>query len=102
LDFEYDDLIPYRVGAIAIRNGEEFAQPVTGILGLRFERLRLVSPHFNELCFDCLFCSGLFFVHKDIIPRTLPTGQTETIPPVALRPKADSAVLLDRLICVNQ
>ena len=71
MDFEYDDLIPYRVGSITIGNGEELAQPVTGIPELGFERLCLVSPPCNELCFDCLFWSGIFFVHKDIIPRLL-------------------------------
>jgi len=64
LNFESDDLVPYRVGALAIGNGEELAQTAAGILGLGFGGDRLVSLRF----------SGLFFVHGDIIPRTAAAG----------------------------
>ena len=81
LDFECDDLIPNRVGAFAIGNGEEFAQPATWILGLRW--LRLVALHVNELPFDRLFWSSLFVVHEHIIPRTSLIGHTEPLPTAA-------------------
>jgi hypothetical protein len=72
LDLESDDLIPQRIGALAIGNRDKFPQPATWISGKGFETLRFVSPRFSELCFDWLFCSWLVFVHEDIILRTLP------------------------------
>jgi hypothetical protein len=74
LDFESDDLIPYCIGAVAIRNGEEFPQPAMRILGLGFEGRRLVLLHFNEWRFGWLFWSGRFFAHDDIIPLMPPLG----------------------------
>jgi hypothetical protein len=77
MDFESDDLVPYRVGALAFGNGEELAQAAACILGLGLEGNRLVSLRFNGLC--RLFRRGLFFVHGDIIPRTAlagPEGKT--------------------------
>jgi hypothetical protein len=76
LDLERDDLIPQRIGAFAIGNREEFAQPATWIASKGFETLYFVSPRFSELCFDWLFCSWLVFVHEDIILRTLLAGHT--------------------------
>jgi hypothetical protein len=86
LDFESDDLIPYCIGAVAIRNGEEFPQPAMWVLGLGFEGRCLVLLHFNEWRFDWLFWSGLFFVHDGIIPQTPLVGHTKPIPTDALRP----------------
>ena len=70
LDFKSDDLVPYRVGALAIGNGEELAQTAACILGLGFGGNRRLC--FNGLC--RLFRRGLFFVHGDIIPRTAAAG----------------------------
>jgi hypothetical protein len=57
LDFETDDFIPYRIAAVAFRNGEEFAQAATRVRGLGVE----------GLCLGRLLWSGLFVVHGDII-----------------------------------
>ena len=51
LDLESDDLIPQRIGAFAIGNREEFAQPATWISSKGFEPLCVVSPRFSELRF---------------------------------------------------
>ena len=77
LYFEIDDLIPDRVGTIAIGNGEQFAQPAARIGGLGFGRpgfegLRLGSLSFSGGRHGLLLWGGLFFVHVRIIPRTSP------------------------------
>jgi len=66
LDFELDDLIPNRIGAVTIRNSAEFAQPAACIPELVWEGLRLDALPFGWLC-------GLFFIHTDIIAQIVRT-----------------------------
>ena len=74
LDFECDDFVPYCVGALALWNGKEFAQPAARIMGLGYQGLRRIPLRVNAWGLDWLFRGGLFFVHEGIILRTPPTG----------------------------
>lgn len=74
LDFESDDLVPYRIAAVTFWDSEEFAQAAARIVWLGDDGLRLLPLHVNVRDLDWVFCDGLFFVHRRIILRTPLTG----------------------------
>ena len=67
LDFEFDNFIPYRVGAVSIRNGEEFAQTAARILRLRLTVMFLTLLHVDNRRFNRFFYRRLLFIHFDIV-----------------------------------
>lgn len=79
-DFEFDDLVPYGVGALVIGNRQQFPQTATRVRGRGFVAHGLGSRLLGGCGLKRGLFDGLFFVHLYIIARI---GHSNPVLPIA-------------------